>query len=313
MRTRRGTVALLAAAALALTGCGAGDDDLSPTDGGGGDTGGDSGAGDTGGDTGGDAGGGTTEDFPEGSTMARLAEEGSITIGTKFDQPLFGLVGPNGVPEGFDVEIGRLIAERLGIDEDGIEWVETISANREAFIETDQVDIVIATYTINDDRKQRISFAGPYYEAGQSILTLVDNEDIQGPEDLDGKRVCTVSGSTPEATLLEEFPDAEVVPFGTYSECLEPLRRGQVDAVSTDNVILAGFAAENDDLEVRGEPFTEEPYGIGLDREDDEFRDWINDVLEEIYDDGSWTEAWERTAGQVLPTPEPPAVDRYEN
>jgi glutamate transport system substrate-binding protein len=123
--------------------------------------------------------------------------------------------------------------------------------------------------------------------------------------------VCTVSGSTPEQNLLENFPDTEVVPFGAYSDCLQPLRSGQVDAVSTDNVILAGFAAENDDLEVRGEPFTAEPYGIGLTKGDDDFRNWINDQLEEMYEDGSWTEAWEATAGTVLPTPEPPAVDRY--
>ena len=250
-------------------------------------------------------------EFAEGSTMAALADAGSITIGTKFDQPLFGLVGPNGVPEGFDVEIATLIAGKLGIAPDAITWKETISANRETFIENGEVDIVVATYTINDDRKESISFAGPYYEAGQSILTLASNTDIQGPEDLAGKDVCTVSGSTPEQTLIADYPDTKVVPFGTYTECISPLKNGQVDAVSTDNVILAGFAAEDSDLEVRGEPFTQEPYGIGLKKDDTEFRSWINDVLEEIEADGSWTTAWEATAGTVLPTPEPPAVDRY--
>lgn len=250
-------------------------------------------------------------DFAEGSTMARLAGAGTITIGTKFDQPLFGLVGPDGVPEGFDVEIGKIIAAELGIDAADIRWIETISSNREPFIESGQVDIVIATYTINDARKEIVSFAGPYYHAGQSILTLTTNTDINGPDDLAGKKVCTVSGSTPEANLLENFPDTEVVAFGAYSDCLEPMRRGQVDAVSTDNVILAGFAAENDDLEVRGDPFTEEPYGIGLALEDTEFRMWINDVLEDIFADGRWVAAWESTAGTVLPTPDPPSVDRY--
>lgn len=300
MSRRRTAAVLLATAALAVAGCQADAED-EPTA-----------APETedmatGEDTGG------TADFAEGSTMARLAEEGSITIGTKFDQPLFGLVGPDGVPEGFDVEIGTLIAGELGIAAEDIEWVETPSQNRETAIENGDVDLVVATYTINDDRKQRVGFAGPYYEAGQSILTLTSNEDIQGPDDLAGKRVCTVSGSTPEQNLLENYPDAEVVPFGTYSECLEPLRNGQVDAVSTDNVILAGFAAENDDLEVRGEPFTQEPYGIGVAKDDVEFRMWINDVLEQIFSDGRWTQAWEDTAGSVLPTPEPPAVDRYED
>lgn len=302
MRQRRSAAVLIAAAALVLAGCaGDAEPEAEPTDE------------MTDEETTDDETGSADEmtEFPEGSTMARLAEAGSITVGTKFDQPLFGLVGPDEVPEGFDVEIATIIASELGIDEDGIQWVETVSSVREDFIETGQVDIVVATYTINDDRKERVAFAGPYYEAGQSILTLKENEDIQGPDDLAGKQVCTVSGSTPEANLLENFPDTTVVPFGTYAECIEPLRNGQVDAVSTDNVILAGFAADNDDLEVRGEPFTEEPYGIGLAKDDDEFRDWINDVLEEIYEDGRWTEAWESTAGTVLPTPEPPAVDRY--
>lgn len=263
------------------------------------------------GDTGEEPNGESTG-FPDGSTMAALAEKGSIVIGTKFDQPLFGLVGPDGVPEGFDVEIGKILATELGLDpETQIEWKETISANRENFITSGQVDIVIATYTINDARKEVISFAGPYYLAGQSILTLASNTDIQGPDDLAGKNVCTASGSTPEANLLENFPDTTVTPVGAYSDCIEPLRNGLVDAISTDNVILAGYAAENDDLEVRGDPFTEEPYGIGLKLDDTDFRMWINDVLEEIFEDGRWTAAWEATAGTVLPTPEPPTVDRY--
>ncbi|QTE30615.1 glutamate ABC transporter substrate-binding protein [Pengzhenrongella sicca] len=291
MRIRpTGLVALLAVSALTLTACSSADDDAAEPD---------------------VADSSEVAEFPEGSTMATLAEAGEITVGTKFDQPLFGLVGPDGVPQGFDVEIAKIIAGALGIDEDGITWTETVSANRETFITSGQVDIVAATYTINDARKEIVAFAGPYYLAGQSILTLADNTDIEGPDDLAGKKVCTVSGSTPEANLLANYPDAEVVPFGTYSECLEPLRNGQVDAVSTDNVILAGFAADNDDLEVRGEPFTEEPYGIGVAKDDVAFRDWINDTLEASFEDGSWTAAWESTAGSVLPTPEPPAVDRY--
>ena len=294
MRTRRGAFAALVAATLTLAACSSstepGDDSSSPE-------------------------GTMTEDsmaeFPEGSTMARLADAGGITVGTKFDQPLFGLVGPDGVPEGFDVEIATLLAGKLGIAPGDITWKETISANRESFIETGQVDIVVATYTINDSRKELISFAGPYYEAGQSILTLTSNTEIEGPDDLAGKKVCTVSGSTPEQNLLENYPGTDVIPFSTYAECIPPLKNGQVDAVSTDNVILAGFAAEDAELEVRGEPFTQEPYGIGLTKDDTEFRTWINDTLEELEADGSWTAAWENTAGTVLPTPEPPAVDRY--
>jgi glutamate transport system substrate-binding protein len=288
-RTRLTLLALATAGALTLAGCASG---------------------------GGEAGGGETATpepeptFAEGTTMAALAEAGTITIGTKFDQPLFGLVGPSGEPEGFDVEIGKIIASKLGISEDNIEWVESVSANREPFIQNGEVDIVIATYTTNDKRKEVVSFAGPYYMAGQSILVLADNEDIESEDDLVGQPVCSVTGSTPAANL--EALGAEVLLTDTYSNCLGPLRDGTVVAVSTDNVILAGLAAQNEgEFKVVGKPFTEEPYGIGLALEDTDFRNWINDVLEESYEDGSYEEAWNSTAGTVLEFVEPPAVDRY--
>src|SRR5687767_4849932 len=288
-RTRLTLLALATAGALALSGCAS---------------------------DGGDAGGGETATpepeptFAEGTTMAELAEAGSITIGTKFDQPLFGLMGPTGVPEGFDVEIGKIIAAELGIAEEDIEWKESVSANREPFIQNGEVDMVVATYTINDKRKEVVSFAGPYYMAGQSILVLADNDDIESEDDLVGQPVCSVTGSTPAAKLAEI--GAEPVLTDTYSDCLEPRRSGQVVAVSTDNVILAGLAAQNEgEFKVVGEPFTEEPYGIGLALEDTEFRNWINDVLEAAYEDGRYEEAWNATAGTVLPFVEPPAPDRY--
>ncbi|WES65788.1 glutamate ABC transporter substrate-binding protein [Microbacter sp. GSS18] len=289
-RARIPLIALAAAGALALSACAA-----STESGDSGDSG--------------DAGGEEMM-FDEGTTMAALNEAGTITIGTKFDQPLFGLVGPSGDPEGFDVEIGKIIAGKLGIDEGSIEWVETVSANREPFIENGQVDIVVATYTINDARKEVVSFAGPYYMAGQSILVLADNEDITSEDDLVGQPVCSVTGSTP-AAMLEEI-GADPVLTDTYSNCLEPLRSGAVVAVSTDNVILAGLAAQNEgEFKVVGEPFTDEPYGIGLALDDTDFRMWINDVLEESYADGSYEAAWNATAGTILPYVEPPTPDRY--
>jgi len=284
-RSRIGMLAATAAAALVLAGCAGGGDTAEPTV-------------------------EETPEFEAGTTMAELSDAGSITIGTKFDQPLFGLVGPSGEPEGFDVEIGKIIAGKLGIAPENIEWVETVSANREPFIENGQVDLVVATYTINDTRKEVVSFAGPYYMAGQSILTLADNDDIESEDDLVGQPVCSVTGSTPAANLKEL--GAEVLETDTYSNCLEPLRNGQVVAVSTDNVILAGLAAQNEgEFKVVGEPFTEEPYGIGLALDDTDFRMWINDVLEESYEDGTYEEAWDSTAGAILPFVEPPAVDRY--
>jgi glutamate transport system substrate-binding protein len=252
--------------------------------------------------------------YEDGTTMAALAEAGSITIGTKFTQPLFGLEGPDGIPEGFDVEIGKIIAMNLGIDEADITWTNTVSANREPFIQSGEVDIVIATYTINDARKEVISFAGPYYEAGQDIMVAADNpEGVTGPEwftDNPDATVCTVSGST-SLTNISEYT-SNVLAAADYADCLEPIRTGQAVAVTTDNVILAGLASQNDpEFEVLSKPFTAEPYGIGLALDDTEFRDWINDVLEQSYEDGTWAAAWEKTAGTVLDLPEPPAVDRY--
>lgn len=252
-----------------------------------------------------------TFDFEAGTTMAALHDAGAMTVGTKFDQPLFGQVDASGQPQGFDVEIAKIIASELGIPEDGITWTETVSANREPFIQSGEVDIVVATYTINDKRKEVVSFAGPYYNAGQDILVLAGNpEGITGPDDLAGKPVCTVAGSTSE-TNIKAYTD-QVTSLAGYADCLPLVSSGQVVALTTDNVILAGLASNsNGEFEVVGNPFTEEPYGIGLKLEDTDFRMWINDVLQAAFDDGRWADAWEKTAGTVLPLPEPPTIDRY--
>ena len=249
--------------------------------------------------------------FADGSTMAKLKSAQKITIGTKFDQPLFGLMGPDGVPVGFDVEIGKLVAAELGIPADKIEWVETVSQNREPFIQNGQVDIVVATYTINDKRKEVIDFAGPYYIAGQSFLVAKGNPaGITSPQDLGDNVICTVTGSTSEKNI-KEFT-SNVITVDKYSDCLEPIRNGAAQALTTDNVILAGLVDQNgDEFEVVDETFTEEPYGIGLKKGDDDFRAFINDTLQSSFDDGAWAKAWEATAGKVLPTPEPPTIDRY--
>ena len=252
--------------------------------------------------------------FAEGTTMARLQQEGAVTIGTKFDQPLFGLKNLEGKPEGFDVEIGKLIAGELGIAEDKITWVESVSANREPFIQQDKVDYVVATYTINDKRKEVVDFAGPYYEAGQDIMVAKGNpEGIGGPDDLAGKKVCSVTGSTPAENIRTNYPDADLTEFDVYSKCAEALKNGQVQAVTTDNVILLGLISQDEEsFELVGEPFTKEPYGIGVKKDDTEFRNFINDTLQKAYDDGRWLAAWDATAGKVAPEkPTPPTIDRY--
>jgi glutamate transport system substrate-binding protein len=264
-----------------------------------------------------DAGSGSVNQgaqFPDGSTMAKLQQAGKVTVGTKFDQPLFGLKNLEGVPEGFDVEMAKLIAGEMGIAADKIEWVETVSANREPFIQQGKVDFVVATYTINDKRKQVVDFAGPYYEAGQDIMVKKGNPlSINGPDSLAGKRVCSVTGSTPAENMRTNYPQAKLTEFDVYSKCAEALKNGQVDAVTTDNVILLGLiSADEDSFELVGKPFTKEPYGIGVKKGDTQFRNFINDVLDETKQDGRWLKAWQDTAGKVA-TEEPtqPAVNRY--
>lgn len=255
-------------------------------------------------------------DFKAGSTMEKLNKAGKIKIGTKFDQPGLGNVSlETEEPEGFDVEIGKLIAAKLGIEADSIEFVETVSQNRETFIETGRVDLVIATYTINDERKQKVDFAGPYYVAGQDLLVAEDDDSIKGPDDLSGKKVCAASGSTPIETIRTKYPDATPVEFDTYSECVDQLEAGQIDAVSTDDIILAGYAADpkyEGKFKVVGETFSKEPYGVGLKKGDDDFRTFINDLLEESFENGEWEKAFDSTLGASgEKAPDPPEVDRY--
>jgi glutamate transport system substrate-binding protein len=268
---------------------------------------------------GGDDGGGSAEvaespEFEAGTTMAEIADSGTIRIGTKFDQPGFGLQNLEGVPEGFDVEVAKIIAGALGIAEEDIEWTETPSDIREQVIENDEVDMVVATYTINDERKERISFAGPYYVAGQMLMTLADNDTITGPDDLadnPDSKVCSVTGSTPSENIKEYLAsDDQLVLFDVYDKCADALSNGQVDVVTTDNVILAGFVGESDgEFQLVGEQFTEEPYGIGITKGDTEFCEFINETL--AANEDRYVEAWEETAGQVEGTevPELPEAD----
>lgn len=257
--------------------------------------------------------------FDPGTTMAKLQQNGRIVIGTKFNQLGSGLKNPTtGELEGFDIEIAKLIAMGIyggTLDEidEKIEFKEAVSAVREAVIQSGEVDAVIATYTINDARKQQVDFAGPYVIDGQTVMVKSDNTTIKALADLNGKKVCTGRGSTTPANLEKQQIEADLTLFETYPECADALRQGRVEAVVTDRGILLGL------VEGSGRAFklvdidvSEEPLGIGLKKGDDAFREFLNDRLEEIYESGEWAEAYERTLGKLgLPTPEPPPVNRY--
>ncbi len=251
--------------------------------------------------------------FEPGTTMAELSQAGTITVGTKFDQPLFGLRTLEGQLVGFDTEIARIIAGGLGIAPDDINWVEAPSAQRESLIERGEVDMVVATYTINEERAQRVSFAGPYYQAGQTLMVRSDNQQISGPEDLrgSGAKVCTVTGSTPSENIREYIDPGQLVLFDTYSQCRDSLGNGQVDVVTTDNVILLGYVSQSDGaFKLVGGTFTEEPYGVGITKGDVAFCEFINEQLRQAAESGAYQAAWEATAGTVAEeTPELPELN----
>jgi glutamate transport system substrate-binding protein len=287
------TAAVLASALLVLTACGdAGDDEGSDAP---------------------DVDVAEDTDFPAGSTMAELADDGSVTIGVKYDQPGIGFLKAGAdEPEGFDVEMGKVLAAGLGIAEGDIEWKETISDNREPFLINGQVDLVLASYSITPERRAVVGQAGPYYVTGQQLMVSADDDSIEGPEDLEGKKVCSVTGSTSIETVEKEY-GAEPAGFDTYSECRDQLLNGSVDAVTTDGAILLGYEAENpDELDVVGPEFSEERYGVGYsDPKDTEFCQFIQDTLQAAMDDGTWAEAFEATLGQSgVETPKPPTMDK---
>ncbi|MDQ6781983.1 MAG: glutamate ABC transporter substrate-binding protein [Actinomycetota bacterium] len=257
--------------------------------------------------------------FPAGSTMDAIQKRGKLVVGMKFDQPLFGLKDPtSGTVEGFDADIAREMAKGIfgnvkDIDA-RVQFVETVSKNRETFISDAKVDIVVATYTINATRKQVVDFAGPYFLAHEDIMVKKDEGTIKSVTDLNNKKVCSAQGSTSIKNLMTAAPQADTsINFDTYSKCAEALGDGRVQAVVTDNAILAGLVSQsNGTLKLVNAPFSDEPYGIGLKKDDAAFRMFLNDRLATIEGDGTWKKLFTATvATGGVATPQPPQPDRY--
>ncbi|MEU7632824.1 glutamate ABC transporter substrate-binding protein [Nocardia sp. NPDC049220] len=243
------------------------------------------------------------------------ARAGKLTIGIKFDQPGLGFREKDGSFHGYDVEIAKYVAGKLGVQPGDITFKETPSAQRESMIMNGDVDFIVATYSITDTRKEKVDFAGPYFVAGQGLLVKKENTDITRVESLTGnKKLCSVKGSTPAQNVKENYAkDVQMVELDTYSQCIESLRSGSVDAVTTDDIILAGFAGQAPgELKLIGSTFTTEKYGIGLKKGDEKTRAKINDAIEDMFADGSWQKAFEDTIGPLRDTTlTPPTVDRY--
>lgn len=246
-------------------------------------------------------------------TACTARDSGKITVGVKFDQPGLGVKQPDGTLHGFDVDVARYVAGRLGYPPDRIVWIEAPSGQRETLLRNGQVDYVVATYSITDNRRHKVDFAGPYLMTGQSLLVRTDNTDIIGTSSLQHhKKLCSVSGSTPAQRIKDRYPGVQLQRYDTYSACVEALRNHAIDAVTTDDVILAGYAAQSPGaFKLVGEPFSAESYGIGVRKGDDALRTRINNALSEMESDGSWRAAFEANfgaAGFAIPTP--PPIDR---
>ena len=233
------------------------------------------------------------------SQVLASAKDGKLVVGIKFTQPGLGVKNPDGTFSGFDVEVAKYVAKELGVDAANIQFVEANSAQREDLIAKGQVDYIVATYSITDARKEKVNFAGPYFIAHQDLLVKSDNTDITGPEAMSGKILCSVTGSTSAQKIKDKYAtDVALQEYPTYSDCVDALLTGSIDAVTTDDVILAGFAAQHPgELKVVGKGFSDENYGIGLAKGDAAGTAAVNAAIAKMIADGSWKQALEDTVG----------------
>ena len=227
------------------------------------------------------------------------SEGESIRIGIKYDQPGLGYQDGRDYT-GFDTDVARYVAKALGYSEDQIEWVEAPSANRENMLVNGQVDMIFATYSISESRLKTVDFAGPYFYAGQDLLVQQENTDITGPDSLAGKNLCSVTGSTSAKKIQDKYSSTvQLVQQNSYSDCVVALNAGMVDAVTTDDIILAGLGAtraNQGELKLVGNTFTEERYGIGLPKGSDQCAD-INAAINKMVETGAWEEAVAKNVG----------------
>ncbi len=228
------------------------------------------------------------------SVVDKAKSQKKLTIGVKFDQPGLGQKQPDGNVKGFDIDVAKYIAKQLGVEEKNITWKEARSANRDSFVTTGTVDMVIATYSITPERQKKITFGGPYYVAHQDLMVRANDTSIKSLTDLKGKKICAVQGSnswqniTKGTNEINQAVAAKTVPANGYDDCITKLKGGSVDVVSTDNTILAGFAArEGTSVKVVNAPFTDEKYGVGIKKGDSKSCEAINKAIAQMYQDGS--------------------------
>lgn len=254
------------------------------------------------------------KDAVEASTWASAVKKaGKLKVGGSKTAQVFSIEDPTTKKvTGFDAAIGQVLARYIiGGDDPSalVDITQVTSDTREQVLIDGKVDMVIATYTITEERAQKISFAGPYYSSGQSVLVLKDNKDITSVTDLSGKKVAVQSGSSSEAALAEACPDAEASPFEDNSACIAAVQTGQVDAYVVDESLLLAAVENNTDIKIVGEPFTQDPYGLGLPKDSDA-QAFVNEFLAAIEKDGTWAKIWKATIGQITDgdAPNPPVI-----
>lgn len=240
------------------------------------------------------------------TVVDKAKSDKKLTIGVKFDQPGLGQKQPDGSVKGFDVDVATYIAKQLGVDAKNITWKEARSANRDSFVQNGTVDMVIATYSITPERQKKVTFGGPYYVAHQDIMVRSNDNSIKSLQDLKGKKICAVQGSvswkniTEGTNKLNQKVPASTVPANGYDDCITKLKGGAIDVVTTDNTILAGFAArEGSAVKVLNVPFTDEKYGVGIKKGDAKSCQAINNAITKMYSDGSAKQFLQQEFGQT--------------
>lgn len=255
----------------------------------------------------------------EARSLLGSIESGHVILGTKFDQPGLGVRTPEKDFQGVDTDVARYvvkyIADKEGWEQPDITWRETPSAQRETLINNGEVDMIAATYSISASRMRSVDFAGPYLVTHQALLVR-DNSEIKGLQDMGAStKLCSVTGSTPAQKIKDALPDVQLQEFDTYSACVEALSRGKVDAMTTDATILAGFAEQYEGqmrvVEMKkedGSYWTNENYGIGMAKGQEDAVKLVNEALNEMHDSGEYKRIMEKNLGSAIAPGDKPKI-----
>ncbi|OZE99420.1 glutamate ABC transporter substrate-binding protein [Rhodococcoides fascians] len=246
------------------------------------------------------------ESTPPSPTVDQIRERGRLIVGLDTGSNLFSFRDPmTGKLVGFDVDIAREISRDLFGDPDRVDFRILTSAERIEALQNSTVDVVVKTMTITCARKQEVSFSTVYFQAQHRVLA-VKNSGINGVADLANRRVCAVDGTTSLRRLQRIVPTAQITTAAMWSDCLVVLQQRQVDAISTDDTILAGLAAQDPYLELVGESLSPEPYGVGIKKESEDLVRFVNGTLERIRGDGTWNRLYNRWLSVLGSSPGPP-------